>query len=140
MSKYIQVYDPTHPLAHKKSEQVFEHRAILFDHIGNDGITCTYCNRPLDWFGITGAKTVVDHVDNDPRNNDTSNLVPSCNSCNVKRAPSWNHAHRLDDTRVRIVRHYIGQGKSSAWVALLNNVSRPVIGRLKRNETYRRVV
>ncbi len=138
-SKYVQVYDPKHPLAHKASGQLFVHRQILFNAIGNDGIKCHHCGKDLDWFGTGQDKVYVDHLNNAPTDNTLSNLTASCPSCNQKRAPEWNTARGLDHTAVRVVRHFLAAGKTSAWVARLINVKPTVVGRIKRNETYRRV-
>jgi hypothetical protein len=39
----------------------------------------------LEWGGRGGNSIVVDHLDDDPLNNDPENLVPSCTQCNASR-------------------------------------------------------
>jgi len=69
-----------HPLA--KKGVVYEHRYVLYDAIGEGPHPCHHCGKNLvDWNVI-----YVDHLDTDRINNHISNLVPSCQSCNVKRA------------------------------------------------------
>lgn len=65
----------------------YEHRIILRAVIGDEPHPCHWCNRMLTW----GVDLHVDHVDGDKLNNDPHNLVPSCQPCNVRRAPHWAH-------------------------------------------------
>jgi hypothetical protein len=40
----------------------------------------------VEWtYGLPDGALVVDHLDDDPTNNDPHNLVPSCFVCNIKR-------------------------------------------------------
>lgn len=73
-----------HPLASSVG-QVLEHRMVLFDSIGPGTHQCHWCGVDLDWGGVSGI--IADHVDMDVTNNDRSNLVPACSSCNTNRKP-----------------------------------------------------
>lgn len=77
---YIEDHQPSHPLA-TKNGKLLRHRAVLFDSIGWGPHQCRWCERELEW----QVDLYVDHLDFDKANNDLSNLVPSCDSCNVKR-------------------------------------------------------
>ncbi len=63
MSKYAQIYEPSHPLAHSLAGQVFMHRKVLYDEIGEGIHQCHVCSGPLDWFAIAAPKLVVDHIE-----------------------------------------------------------------------------
>lgn len=77
-----------HPLA--ESGQLLEHRKVLYDAIGPGEHPCRWCGQTLTWqAGITETALVADHLDFDRANNDPSNLVPSCNGCNVRRTTRW---------------------------------------------------
>jgi len=88
--RYRYLRAPGHPLANKNGT-VLEHRMLLFAKIGAGPHPCHWCGKPVRW--TEGAHTarwalIVDHVDNDGRNNQPSNLVPSCHRCNVNRGSS----------------------------------------------------
>jgi hypothetical protein len=90
-----------HPLA-AAGGNVLEHRAVLYAVIGPGTHPCHWCGIPVTWLvrekAIRGA-LVVDHLDNNPRNNDISNLVPTCQPCNSARS-----SYRVRDDEVFIVR------------------------------------
>lgn len=76
---YWKVYEPNHPLA-DRTGYVWEHRKIVYDRIGDSVPPCELCAKPLTW------KTAhVDHIDEDPSNNDPGNLRPLCCGCNTWR-------------------------------------------------------
>lgn len=76
-----------HPLA--LFGELSEHRKILYDRIGLGPHECHWgCGRLLEWGGIGGI--VADHIDGDPLNNASENLVPSCTSCNMRRGRAGN--------------------------------------------------
>ena len=77
-----------HPLATRGSGQITEHRVVLYDAIGPGPHPCHWCDRPLNWGGRTGLQ--ADHLDGVKTNNDITNLVPSCISCNRRRAAAGN--------------------------------------------------
>lgn len=77
---------PLQPSPEWKSVPV--HRLVLWDTIGYGPHLCHWCGGPINW--KPGGRTkpgvlTVDHVDKDDRNNDPSNLVPSCHPCNCRR-------------------------------------------------------
>ncbi len=75
-----------HPLA-PPSGIVTVGRLVLYDKIGPGPHLCHWCGKTIDWArGITKGGLVVDHLDWNHNNNDPGNLVPSCNSCNTRRA------------------------------------------------------
>lgn len=84
--RYVVVTDRNHPLAFKNG-RVYKHRKVLFDQVGGNGgrLPCFWCGKPLDWFGFEFEKLMVDHLNHDRHNNEPTNLVPSCNSCNAGR-------------------------------------------------------
>lgn len=69
-----------HPLA-MKNGRVAVHRMVFYDQIGNSRIPCFWCGTSLEW----RINLFVDHLDHDRHNNQPTNLVPSCNSCNAGR-------------------------------------------------------
>jgi hypothetical protein len=96
---YIVVFDAIHTLA-TRDGWLYEHRKVLFDAIGDGPHTCHWCKRPVQWVKgrCSRGALVPDHLDADKTNNALSNLVPSCNRCNVFRGSfmSWIREHRDD--------------------------------------------
>lgn len=85
--RYRIIHKPEHPLA-MRNGRVFEHRAVLYDKIGPGGFPCHWCGKLVYWgrsYPKDDDALVVDHLDHDRHNNDPSNLVPSCNTCNGNR-------------------------------------------------------
>jgi hypothetical protein len=91
---YQWIYEPAHPLRHKNGGYVAEHRAVLYAAIGPDPMACELCG-----IGLTWKTCKVDHIDTDVRNNERSNLRPTCNSCNTRRAirapVEWDKTHKI---------------------------------------------
>lgn len=82
---YVNLYDPTHPLAVGVGV-VGEHRAVLYSLIGPGVHPCHWCKKSVVWGKrCAGGTLMVDHLDGNQKNNDPSNLVPSCHGCNVMR-------------------------------------------------------
>ncbi len=82
---YFRIKLPGHPLA-DSAGWVLEHRAILFNAIGPDKLSCDECGKPLDW---TAPRTSplhlhVDHRDGTRVNNGGANLRPVCIGCNTR--------------------------------------------------------
>lgn len=75
-----------HPLANHHGA-VFEHRKVLYDDVGEGP-------HPCHWHAMSGCGHIelewrdihVDHLDDDPTNNDLDNLVVSCSGCNWGRS------------------------------------------------------
>lgn len=76
-----------HPLASRVG-QVSEHRKVLYDRIGDGSHSCYWCGKILQWGGREGIQ--ADHLDGDRKNNEITNLVVSCDSCNKSRARAGN--------------------------------------------------
>ena len=80
-----------HPLA-TSGGVVGEHRAALYTRIGPGPHPCHWrdlygCGRTeLEWGGRGGNSISADHLDHERLNNHPENMVPSCSSCNTKRA------------------------------------------------------
>lgn len=80
---------PSHPLA-TPSGRLLVSRRVLYDAIGPGPHPCHWCGTELRWMvqksaGVKG-NLLVDHLDWDRFNDEPANLVPSCNSCNARRA------------------------------------------------------
>lgn len=76
---YVVVIRPGHPLANKNRE-AFEHRVVAYDSHHGICPNCFWCDVRLTW-----RAAVVDHLNEDKADNDPSNLVVACNSCNLTR-------------------------------------------------------
>lgn len=74
-----------HPVA-QKNGWAYEHRVVLFDAIGDGPHPCHWCGKMLRWDARHRRDAdylIVDHLDNDPANNERANLAPACNRCNT---------------------------------------------------------
>lgn len=78
---YIKVGRPGHPLADKQGS-LYEHRLVLFEHIGPGVHQCHWCGIDVEWM----VDLEADHVNFDRVDNRSANLVPSCHGCNTRRA------------------------------------------------------
>lgn len=88
---YWHIYMPDHPLKSHKG-YIGEHRVVLYAKIGPGVHPCHWCKKPLEWVGETRWDGIyVDHLDRDRKHNVPSNVVPSCNQCNI-------HRHDLERT------------------------------------------
>lgn len=90
---YIKLYKPNHPLS-DSSGYVFEHRAVLYDHLGEGIHSCFWCDAKLNWEEI-----VVDHLDDQKDTNTIGNLVPSCNNCNRVRGSMISFMYKLSEDK-----------------------------------------
>lgn len=77
---YILVREPSHPLCTQGQPYVYEHRKVFYDANGAGPFRCHVCTAPVTW-----ADMHVDHLDDDPTNNDIDNLRPACPTCNQWR-------------------------------------------------------
>lgn len=82
---YQRVYDPTHPLA-DSGGYVSEHRKVVYSRYGAVLPPCELCGTAIDW-----NTAHIDHIDEDVRNNDSSNLRPLCRPCNTFRSYPKQH-------------------------------------------------
>ena len=88
---YWWIKRPDHPLATSRG-WIREHRVVLFDAIGPGEHPCHWCQTRVTWdetYPFSKAGLVVDHLDEDPANNNPGNLVPSCAPCNLARSSRW---------------------------------------------------
>ena len=89
---YIIDYDRARTKFHR------QHRRVLFGKIGPGQHPCYHCGKVVSWEKVYPKSLdglVVDHLDFDKKNNDPSNLVPSCALCNLRRhKPKDQHAGR----------------------------------------------
>lgn len=76
---YVMVHEPRHPLA--RGLYVYEHRKVFYDAHGIGPFRCHVCGACATW-----DEMHVDHLDDDPTNNDLANLEPACPTCNQWRA------------------------------------------------------
>lgn len=85
--QYIRVYAPGHPLTVMKGKPTTElHRIVLYDKIGPGPHPCYWCGSPLEWQRGRGHGALeVDHLNGIKDDNEISNLVPACRSCNMRR-------------------------------------------------------
>ena len=89
-TEYHYVRSKGHPLA-PYGASVQEHRLILYDKIGPGSHPCHWCGKVVEWkvrkrTDTTNGSLMVDHLDENRKNNDPGNLVPSCTGCNAKRS------------------------------------------------------
>jgi hypothetical protein len=84
---------PGHPLA-MVGGIVYHHRLIAYS--ARDGICgpCHWCGTPLDW-----DTAIVDHLNEDGKDNAPSNLVVTCNGCNRARGSMLPFLRRLRPER-----------------------------------------
>lgn len=78
---YVRAYKKGHPLA--ICNRVLEHRAVVFDDIGQACCPCEICGKEESW-----STCHVDHIDNNRQNNERRNLRVLCRGCNIKRGLS----------------------------------------------------
>jgi hypothetical protein len=76
---YIKLLKPEHPLA-DSSGDVYEHRMIVYDILKGSMPACYWCGTALEW-----STAVIDHLNENKKDNDKQNLVVSCNNCNRSR-------------------------------------------------------
>lgn len=120
-----------HPLA-TSGHVVLGHRKVLFEKIGQGPHPCHWNDRygcgqvALSWGGLGGDSLCVDHLDNNPLNNDPANLVPCCTGCNVTRG-----RQSLPDAVVlEIRRRYAAGGVTQKQLAEIYGTSGATVCRI----------
>jgi hypothetical protein len=78
---YFRSWAPGHALCAGTSKRVYEHRKVYHDAHGDGPFACHVCGASLTWETMH-----VDHLDDDPGNNELANLAPACPTCNTWRA------------------------------------------------------
>lgn len=70
-----------HPLCQPSNPGwAYSHRVIAYNHLGSHPQPCHHCGKVSEWRDL-----VIDHLDDNPLNNDVENIVPACPSCNNHR-------------------------------------------------------
>lgn len=78
---YLIDYAPGHPLATDGAPRyVYQHRRVYYEANGGGPFSCHHCGKVVSWSDMH-----VDHLDDDPANNEPPNLVASCPTCNQRR-------------------------------------------------------
>jgi hypothetical protein len=85
---YVLQAAPDHPRARGRY-RAYQHRVVFTEHNGEGPFNCHWCNVRVTWEDMH-----IDHLDDDPQNNDISNLAPSCPTCNQKRG-EWKMRQKL---------------------------------------------
>lgn len=82
MKAKYRVYEKAHVKNHPQfgSGIIGVHRLKIYEKYGENLPDCEICKEPVFW-----AKCHVDHIDNDPKNNDIDNLRPLHHGCNTSR-------------------------------------------------------
>lgn len=112
--------------------RAYEHRVVFYDSHGEGPFECNWCGCTVTWDGMH-----VDHLDNNPLNNDPSNLVASCPECNQ---------HRGYDKMRRTMRNKHGvtiSGRTmtmNEWASYVGMSRSSIMGRIKRGWTVERAV
>jgi hypothetical protein len=91
-SGYVKYIGYTHPAASTSGVTGY-HRIILWDKLNGADVPCNWCGKQLYWsksWPQAGDALVVDHLNGVKDDNGPENLVPSCASCNIKRADRSN--------------------------------------------------
>lgn len=93
---YILDRCPGHPLATSGAPRyVYQHRRVFFDAKGGGPFACHVCGGVVTW-----ADMHVDHLDDDPANNEIGNLAPACPTCNQLRGREKMRATRRSQGRL----------------------------------------
>lgn len=121
---YVWVLSNNHPIA-GNNYRMYEHRKVLYEHLGESDINCFSCGCHLTWDILH-----VDHINNVVNDNRIENLRPSCGTCN--RARGIDKMRNTMNKKHGKIIDYNGVSLSvSEWSRKLN-ISRPtLIWRLK---------
>lgn len=78
---YLIDYAPDHPMTTPGATRyAYQHRKVYYDAHGEGPFQCHVCAAPLTWETLD-----IDHLDDNPKNNELSNLAPACPACNRAR-------------------------------------------------------
>lgn len=129
---YLMSYAPEHPLSRGVHPRVYQHRVVYYEHHGAGPFKCNWCERPVTWEGMH-----VDHVDDDKQNNDISNLVASCPTCNQARGHWKIKLFHRQRTGIRIGErvHTLNE-----WAAIAGISRNAIQSRLAKGWTEERAV
>lgn len=95
--RYVVEHNPQHPIA-PPSGKIWVHRRVLYDTIGAGPHPCHWCGLSLQWRHEQRELSIhVDHLDGQTDNNEVSNLVVSCPSCNTARGVRSRHEALVAD-------------------------------------------
>lgn len=91
-----------HPLGGPDGN-LYEHRRVLYDAIGEGPHACHWCQAEVKWARQSGrgcpkGNLVPDHLNGHKTDNRIENLVPACNRCNSRRGllMAWVKDHADD--------------------------------------------
>jgi 5-methylcytosine-specific restriction endonuclease McrA len=104
---YIKLLKPDHFLS-DSGGHVFEHRFVMFEKLNGECSECFWCGCSLQW-----DCAVVDHLDENKRNNNAANLVLSCNNCNRARGAMIPFIERMRPEAVDVLFERIRAHRSS---------------------------
>lgn len=87
---------PGHALA-MADGRVHEHRAVSYEKHNGKCPNCFWCGEALEW-----KTAVIDHLDENKKNNAESNLLVSCNPCNRARGALLPFVARMRESSFNI--------------------------------------
>ena len=94
---YVSIKVPDHPLTPERSGGwLYEHRAVLYDAIGDGPHNCAWCGTAIWWHDL-----VVDHLNECKSDNRIDNLLPTCSPCNRARGAMVPFIQSLTDSGLR---------------------------------------
>ena len=70
-----------------EDQEQYLHRQIMRKAFPEDEWNCEWCTQPVFWSASDKYRLIVDHRDHDRSHNVLSNLVISCQKCNIRRRP-----------------------------------------------------
>ncbi len=93
-SGYVVKTNSNHPMA-TKDFRLYAHREVAHDKHAGVCPPCYWCGANLTW-----SDAVIDHLDEDKKNNVPDNLVVACNTCNRARGAMLPFVARILATRI----------------------------------------
>lgn len=122
---YLLDYAPDHPLRVGASPRVYQHRIVYFDHHGEGPFSCYHCGSKQTWDTMH-----VDHLDDNPKNNEISNLVCSCPICNQRRG-IWKIKRTMQENSGWMIEYKGERLHVSEWADRLGITSESLKNRIK---------